>query len=199
MAEIRCEANEHSYDPAKYSSCPYCRRTVPNLPDPQAPPAVPPGPAPEAVPEPPGTVIDWKPRPKPADAAADDSPAPPPPLELDGPPVVGWLVVVGGPGAGKDRRIYPGMNWIGRDPGMDIPLDFGDPGISSREHAVIIYDVETNGFYLKHEKGRNLTRLNERRVTGETVLKTHDRIRINDTEMLFIPLCGGRFQWGLSA
>src|SRR5262245_22353919 len=41
-------------------------------------------------------------------------------------PVVGWLVVVGGPGLGAFRPIYEGNNAIGRGSAQRIPIDFGD-------------------------------------------------------------------------
>ena len=211
--KVRCAANEHFYDAGENSSCPFCRGTVVQG-QPGAPgdadaksnsPADPtPAPAPDVAGDGRETVLEWARRRPPGDAVADgdvdtdkeQAPAEPPAREFDRPPVVGWLIVATGLGAGRDLRLYPGTNWIGRDPSMDIALAFGDAGISARDHAALIYDVECNGYFVKHERGRNLTYLNEKRVTGETRLKAYDRIRIHDTEMLFLPLCGKRFQWG---
>ena len=55
-------------------------------------------------------------------------------------PVVGWLVVVGGPGIGSYRPIFEGNNTLGRSPSNRIPIDFGDDAISSDEQAYIRYD-----------------------------------------------------------
>jgi len=38
-------------------------------------------------------------------------------------PVVGWVVVVGGPGLGAFRSIYEGNNTLGRSKGQRIPID----------------------------------------------------------------------------
>ena len=47
-------------------------------------------------------------------------------------PVVGWLVVVGGPGLGSYRPIYEGNNTVGRSATQRVPIDFGDDAISGR-------------------------------------------------------------------
>src|ERR1700742_1937061 len=49
-------------------------------------------------------------------------------------PVTGWLVAVAGPGRGKSRPIFEGMNSVGRSPSERIPLDFGDLEISGEKH-----------------------------------------------------------------
>ena len=46
-------------------------------------------------------------------------------------PVVGFLIVVGGPGIGSYRPIYEGNNTVGRSRENRIPLDFGDDAISN--------------------------------------------------------------------
>jgi hypothetical protein len=222
--KIRCAADEHYYDPTQNASCPFCRATVVQggrQGRQVSPQAVPPAaetaasdPAPATAPaqaKPAGgerkTVLQWARRPRPVEETAGDDNTPPadgpaasatppePAWEFDQAPVVGWLAVVAGPGIGRSLEVRPGMNWLGRDPDMDIPLAFGDAGVSAREHAVLLYDVECNGYFIKHERGRNLTYLNEKRITSETRLKAYDRIRIHDTELLFLPLCGKRFQW----
>ena len=55
-------------------------------------------------------------------------------------PVVGWIVVVGGPGLGAFRPIYEGNNTLGRSKGQRIPIDFGDDFISAEEQAYVRYD-----------------------------------------------------------
>lgn len=55
-------------------------------------------------------------------------------------PVVGWLVVVGGPGIGSYRPVFEGNNTIGRSTSNRIPIDFGDDAISGEEQAYIRYD-----------------------------------------------------------
>lgn len=50
---------------------------------------------------------------------------------FDRDPVVGFFVVVGGPGLGSHRPIFEGNNTIGRSPDNRVALDFGDDTISS--------------------------------------------------------------------
>ncbi|PWG74878.1 FHA domain-containing protein, partial [Enterococcus hirae] len=45
-------------------------------------------------------------------------------------PVVGWRVIVGGPGIGSYRPVFEGNNTIGRGAANRIPIDFGDDTIS---------------------------------------------------------------------
>ena len=47
-------------------------------------------------------------------------------------PVTGWLVVVSGPGVGRDLRVGVGRNDLGRDRANRITLPFGDRKISRR-------------------------------------------------------------------
>src|SRR5262249_42710962 len=61
-------------------------------------------------------------------------------------PVVGWLVVVGGPGLGSFRPIFEGNNAVGRGKDQRIPIDFGDTTISSEEQAYIRYDSMDRSF-----------------------------------------------------
>src|SRR4051794_30837341 len=53
-------------------------------------------------------------------------------------PVVGWLVVVDGPGKGRSIEIGIGANALGRDPTQKLRVDFGDQHISREKHAVLV-------------------------------------------------------------
>ena len=44
----------------------------------------------------------------------------------EAPPVVGWVVVIDGPGKGRSRELTFGMNTIGRASGNRVVLDFGE-------------------------------------------------------------------------
>lgn len=112
------------------------------------------------------------------------------------PPVVGWLVIIDGPGQGRDLRITPGMNRIGRDASMNVQIDFGDEAISRSEHAFIIYDPQKNVFFLRHGSGQNLTYLNDDIVMEAKMLQPFDRIKVGETECLFVPFCSDQFYWG---
>jgi len=112
-------------------------------------------------------------------------------------PVVGWLVVVKGPGRGKSLPLGYGMNAIGRDLGSNrVCLPFGDEQISHKKHAVLSYDPRGRKFYLQHGDSNNLTYLGEEPVLAPTILEGGEFIRIGDsTELRFVPLCGSDFDW----
>src|SRR3954453_11732558 len=53
-------------------------------------------------------------------------------------PVVGWLVIVSGPGRGGFCRLGYGQNSIGRDAEERVRLEFGDDSISRKKHCFVI-------------------------------------------------------------
>ncbi len=113
---------------------------------------------------------------------------------MDNPPV-GWLVVVQGPGQGKVVTIGNGSNSLGRDPSERICLDFGDETISRHGHSTITYDPRGKKFYIQHGGGKNLTYVEESPVLLPTELQGFSKIQIGETVLLFVPLCGERFDW----
>ncbi len=110
-------------------------------------------------------------------------------------PVVGWLVVIAGPGSGSAVEFSYGHNKIGRDSDQNIRVDFGDTKISRRHHAALEFDPKDRKFYLS--KGDNLVYLNGERVgTGsERELTAGDQITIGDTTLQFVAFCGTGFNW----
>ena len=120
--------------------------------------------------------------------------AAPVPDTMDDPPV-GWLVVIQGAGQGKVVTIGNGSNAIGRDPGERICLDFGDETISRHGHATITYDPRGRKFYIQHGGGKNLTYVEESPVLLPTELAAFSKMQIGETVLLFVPLCGERFDW----
>ena len=110
-------------------------------------------------------------------------------------PVVGWLVVVHGPGAGNSVRLSYGMNAIGRDKESQVTLDFGDDQITRIGHANLIYDPKNCKYYIQHGGGNNLTYLNDAPVLAPTELKGQEHIVLGDTTLRFMPLCGEDFDW----
>ncbi len=111
-------------------------------------------------------------------------------------PVVGWLVVVGGPGIGSYRPIFEGNNTVGRSPTQRIALDFGDEAISSEEQAYIRYDSTDRSFlFVPNLAKTNVVSLNDRRPTGAVELRQMDVIVIGRTQLVFVPFCGADFDW----
>lgn len=111
-------------------------------------------------------------------------------------PVVGWLVVVGGPGLGNYRPIFEGNNTVGRASSNRIPLDFGDAAISSEEQAYIRYDAADRSFlFVPNLAKTNVVSVNDRRPTGAVVLENMDVIVMGRTQLVFVPFCGPEFDW----
>ena len=110
-------------------------------------------------------------------------------------PVVGWLVVVGGPGQGRALALGYGMNGISRSADARVPLDFGDDEISRNRHAMVAYDPKSRRFFVHHGDATNLTYLESEPVLQPTELSAGATIAIGRTELRFVPLCGPDFDW----
>ena len=121
-----------------------------------------------------------------AEAKADDGMAD---------PVVGWLVVVAGPGKGQVCKLGYGTNSLGRGENARARLDYGDEGISRENHAALTYDPRGRKFYLQHGGGVNLTYLGDTPVLTPTSLEPMQDICIGDTTLRFVPFCGPDFDW----
>lgn len=111
-------------------------------------------------------------------------------------PVVGWLVVVGGPGLGSFRPIFEGNNAVGRGKEQRIPIDFGDTTISSEEQAYIRYDSADRSFlFVPNLSKTNIVAINDKKPTGAVKLELMDVITMGRTQLAFVPFCGEEFDW----
>ena len=110
-------------------------------------------------------------------------------------PVVGWLVIVEGPGKGRAVQLGYGSNALGRGTTDRVKLDFGDDQISRSGHAVVTYDPRGRKFYVQHGGGTNLTYLGDQPVLAPTELPALSHISIGNTVLRFVPLCGAEFDW----
>lgn len=111
-------------------------------------------------------------------------------------PVVGWLVVVGGPGLAAYRPIFEGNNTIGRAANQRIPIDFGDDAISSEEQAYIRYDGNDRSFlFVPNMAKTNVVAINDKRPTTAIELHAMDVITMGRTQLAFVPFCGPEFDW----
>lgn len=128
-----------------------------------------------------------------APATSGAGPGMPRPDEVDA--VVGWLVIVAGPGKGRGLEVGAGANDIGRDAGQKIRLDFGDLEIHRERHAVLIYDERARRFFLKAGDVRNLTYLDDELVLTPQELKGGEIISLGATRLHFVPFCGPEFGW----
>lgn len=111
-------------------------------------------------------------------------------------PVTGWLVCVDGPERGTDYKIKAGYNYIGRSEQMDICIR-GDQKIGRERHALIAYDQEERVFFFGPADGKSIVRLNGKMVMTPMEIHDHDEITIGSTKLLFIPLCGEKFDWNV--
>jgi hypothetical protein len=111
-------------------------------------------------------------------------------------PVVGWIVVVGGPGLGAYRPIYEGNNTLGRSKGQRIPIDFGDDSISAEEQAYIRYDsIDRSFLFVPNLAKTNIVSINNKKPTGAVPLNAMDVITVGRTQLAFVPFCGEEFDW----
>jgi hypothetical protein len=111
-------------------------------------------------------------------------------------PVVGWLVVIGGPGLGAYRPIFEGNNALGRAKSQRIPIDFGDDALSSEEQAWIRYDSSDRSFlFVPNLSKTNIVSVNDKKPTGAVKLEPMDVITVGRTQLAFVPFCGDEFDW----
>ena len=109
-------------------------------------------------------------------------------------PVVGWLVCIEGSDMGKDFRLAPRANTIGRDSKMDVSLT-EDPAVSRINNAFLLYDTLNNLFLLKPAETATNIYLNNQLLAQPMQLKAFDKFRIGNSMMVFVPLCCDAFQW----
>jgi hypothetical protein len=116
-------------------------------------------------------------------------------VESSADPVVGWLVVVKGPGKGAVFSLRRGRNAIGVAADQAVVLGFGDPAIADQGHAYVVYDPETREFLAEDGKQRELVRHNGRLLSETRPIAAGDEIRIGSTALRFAPLCGPQWDW----
>lgn len=110
---------------------------------------------------------------------------------------VGWLAIVAGPGRGATLPLRTGVSQIGRNEDQAVRLDYGDTAISREGHAIIAYDDEGRCFYIAHGGKSNLVRLNGKPVLTTEPLKDGDTIRLGETTLRLVALCGEGFSWSV--
>lgn len=111
-------------------------------------------------------------------------------------PVVGFLVVVGGPGLGQFRPVFEGNNTIGRTTANRVAFDFGDDSISAEAQAYIRYDSTDRSFlFVPNLAKTNVVSVNDKRPTSAVTLQAMDVITLGRTQVAFMPFCGQDFDW----
>lgn len=110
-------------------------------------------------------------------------------------PCVGWLVALGGEHIGTDFRLKTGKNFIGRSAQMDVALT-EDKSVSRESHAIIVYEPKEHLYLVQSGESSSLVYLNNKVVLSPVELKAYDMITVGEINLLFMPLCGERFNWG---
>jgi len=180
MEMKQCSKGGHYYDASIHSECPYCNKGDVGVTTPlEGGRAAQPGAAAYSRPSATGdmgrTVAIVR-------------------EELGIDPVVGWLVCMDGKEKGKDFRIHTDNNYIGRGEKMDVCLT-GDDTVSRENHAVVSYDSKDKLFYFSPGDGRSIVRLNGKALFNTAELCAFDMIEIGKTRLIFVPLCGEKFEW----
>lgn len=117
-------------------------------------------------------------------------------------PVVGWLVVVKGPGLGSAVELTTGRNEIGRQSDRGASLDFGDNAIHSEGHLFVIYEPRGRSFMVAPGAGQNLSYILNKDRSPDTViaspmaLESHTTLSLSlETDVRFVALCSPEFDW----
>ena len=114
----------------------------------------------------------------------------------DRPPVVGWLVVVEGPGKGRSVELFEGRNLVGRGEDCEVRLDFGDASISRDYSFVVRYTAGARRFKIASNIAvRNAAKLNNEEFDETVDLHPFDHVTVGATRLRFMPLCGEAFDW----
>lgn len=165
--------NGHFYDENRFNSCPYCQEAA--------------GVGKTVAASPVGKTV----------AAQDADPGKTVGIikkKIGMDPAVGFLVCIAGPNRGRDYKLVAGRNFIGRAAAMDVALT-DDDTVSRESHALVTYDVKHNKFSLSPGQGRGITYCNDEQVEMVRPLKAYDIIEVGKSQLLFLPLCGEKFQW----
>ena len=93
-----------------------------------------------------------------------------------------------------DYKLVAGRNFIGRAAAMDVSLA-DDDTVSRESHALVTYDAKHNSFSLSPGQGRGITYCNEEQVEMVRPLNAYDVIEVGKSQLIFLPLCGEKFQW----
>lgn len=109
-------------------------------------------------------------------------------------PVVGWLVAVSGDSQGLSFELNDGKNSIGRMRTNKVALE-KETSVSREKHAYIVFDSKNNAFYIQSGESDKMTYLNDSPVLTPQQLNAYDKLQLGDCELVFVPLCGDKFNW----
>lgn len=110
-------------------------------------------------------------------------------------PCVGWLIAISGAHIGTDFRLKAGKNFVGRGSQMDVALT-EDKSVSRDKHAIVVYEPKAHLYLVQPGESSSLVYKNDEVVLTPVKLEAYDVITVGDVNLLFMPLCGKRFNWG---
>ena len=106
--------------------------------------------------------------------------------------LAGWLVCVRGPQRGRDFRIFPGFNRIGRQTYSDICLE--DALVARENHCSVVYEPKRGKFFLVPGMG-TVTFKNGKRIDGAEPLEEGDVIGLGESLLAFVPFGWKEYTW----
>ena len=112
----------------------------------------------------------------------------------DSSPTVGWIVALNGEYMGESFELNEGNNSIGRSSGNAVSFA-KENSISRERHASVMFEPKRRNFFISPGESSGLTYLNDEVVMAPQQLNAHDKIRLGEVLLLFLPLCGEHFGW----
>lgn len=109
-------------------------------------------------------------------------------------PVVGWLVTVKGPALGRCHALGYGRNAIGRFREARVAL-MEDEQVSRVTVAYVDYDPASRRFLAGGGEAQTRAYVGAKPLTGTIALKPKDEIRIGQSVLRLVPVCGPDFDW----
>ena len=111
--------------------------------------------------------------------------------------MLGWLAVTNTSSKGRIFTLTSGKTTIGRaDAEHPVNIDLhNDRAISRGAQGTIVYDPLNRKFFLQSAGGKTFIYVNREIVLTYTQLEPYNIIRIGETELVFVPLCGDAFSW----
>lgn len=106
--------------------------------------------------------------------------------------VVGWLVCTNGNDCGRDFRIHVDNNFVGRNDSCDIVIR--DPYVSA-QHFTVTYDPLNDIYIASMSGGRAIVYINGQPLTSNHILQKGDKLKVGQTELVFIPLESSYVKW----
>lgn len=191
---VRC-AEGHFFDSEKHASCPWCAPAAGREPDAGGPGRTKPlpdlanKPMADAGHKPAGATVPITP-PRPEVSAGVTKP-----LDMGARgtrPVVGWVVCIDGPDKGKDFRLHPEKNFIGRDSSMDVSLA-ADESVSRTKHAIVVFDPKKRNFWLYPGDAQGLVYLKEELVNTPVQVGPYDLIEVGSSKLVLVPFDTERY------